>query len=71
MAAISRMFGGGMEKPKPVAMPDPEGQAAREEAERRRREIANRGGRASTVMSRGGGEGGTGAYRNSLLGQAG
>lgn len=71
MAAISRMFGGGMEKPKPVAMPDPEGQAARDEAERRRREVTSRNGRASNILSRGGGEGGTRSYSNSLLGQAG
>lgn len=56
--------------PKPVAMPDPEDPESREAEERKRRQIAARSGRSSTILSRGTGSG-TRAYGNSLLGQAG
>lgn len=72
MAALKNMFGGGMKKPEVVRMPDPEGSEAQAAAEARRKQIAGRASRANTVLSRGtGGEGGTRAYGNSLLGQAG
>lgn len=60
-----------MPDPKPTPMPDPEGPDVRAEEERRRRAIAARSGRSSTILSRGsGGEAGTRSYSNSLLGQA-
>lgn len=63
---------GKMQKPEVVKMPDPEGSEAQAAAEARRKQITARASRANTVLSRGNsGEGGTGAYRNSLLGQAG
>jgi hypothetical protein len=68
---MGALFGPKMKKEEPVKMPDPQGVEAQAAAEARRRQIASRSSRASTVMSRSGGEGGTGAYKNSLLGQAG
>jgi hypothetical protein len=69
---MGALFGKMPKKPEVVRMPDPEGSEAQAAAEARRRQIAGRASRANTVLSRGtGGEGGTGAYRNSLLGQAG
>lgn len=63
---------GKMKKPEVVRMPDPEGSEAQAAAEAKRRQIAARSSRANTVLSRSaGGEGGTRAYGNSLLGQAG
>jgi hypothetical protein len=59
------------EPPKPVAMPDSEGPQVREAEARRRRTIAAQSGRRSTVLSQGQGEAGTGAYRASVLGNAG
>lgn len=56
------------DKPKPVAMPDTESPVIRNAEENRRRQIAGRSGRASTILTR---DGAGGAYRNSLLGQAG
>lgn len=59
----------------PKPMPDMESPVVRESEDKKRRQIAARGGRASTMLSSrngsGGGEAGTGAYKNSLLGQAG
>lgn len=57
------------ERPKPVAMPDTESPAMRAAEAMRRQQIAARSGRSSTILSRPEGTGG--AYRNSLLGQAG
>lgn len=64
---------GGKPKPEPVVrMPVPDDKDALAAAERQRRAIAGRGGRRSTIMSRpSGGEAGTAAFKNSLLGQAG
>lgn len=60
-----------IKEPTPVRMPDPEGPDVRAEEERRRRAIAARSGRTSTILSRSsGGEAGTRSYSNSLLGQA-
>lgn len=62
-------------KPKPpkvVRMPDANDPVIRQSEERKRREIAARSGRSSTMLSRGaGGEAGTRSYSNSLLGSAG
>jgi hypothetical protein len=57
------------DKPKPVLMPDPDSPVIRNTEENRRRQIASRSGRTSTMLTRPEGMGG--AYRNSLLGQAG
>lgn len=69
---MSALFG---EKPKPapvVRMPVPEDKESQMAAERKRREIAGRQGRRSTMLSRpSSGEPGTRSYGNSLLGQAG
>ena len=56
-------------KPKPVAMPDLDSPVMKAGEDARRRQIAARSGRSSTILSRPEGTGG--AYRNSLLGQAG
>lgn len=57
---------------KPVRMPDPEDPETNEAEERKRRQIAARSGRTSTILSqRSGGGAGTQAFTNSLLGQAG
>lgn len=56
-------------KPKPVAMPDPQSPVNKAAEEERRRQIAARSGRASTILTRP--ESSGGAYRHSLLGQAG
>ena len=62
-------------KPKPpavVRMPDTNDPVIRQSEERKRREIAARSGRSSTMLSRSsGGEAGTRSYSNSLLGSAG
>lgn len=56
----------------PVRMPVPDDTASVAAADRQKRAIAARSGRASTVMSRrSGGEAGTTSYSNSLLGSAG
>ncbi len=69
---MGALFGSKPKPPEVVRMPLPEDPEARMAAERKRREIASRGGRASTVMSRqSGGDAGTSSYGNSLLGQAG
>jgi len=59
--------------PTVVRMPDQSDPVVRQSEERKRREIAARSGRSSTMLSRnaGGGEAGTRSYSNSLLGQAG
>ena len=69
---MSFLFGG-KSKPTPVAkMPDPEDAAYRNAEDRKRREIAARSGRRSTVLSQGAtaGSAGTSAYKNTMLGQA-
>lgn len=71
---MSGLFGKTPKPEAPVRMPVPEDQASRMAAERQRRAIAGREGRAQTVLSRptGGQSGpGTASYGNSLLGQAG
>lgn len=55
----------------PTAMPVQEDVNARRAADRQRDLTMRRSGRASTVLSRSGGEAGTRAYGNSLLGSAG
>lgn len=60
--------------PTVVRMPDQNDPNIRQAEERKRREIAGRSGRSSTMLSRGaggGGEAGTRSYGNSLLGSAG
>lgn len=60
--------------PTVVRMPDQNDPNIRQAEERKRREIAGRSGRSSTMLSRGaggGGEAGTRSYSNSLLGSAG
>lgn len=62
--------------PTPVRMPDANDPAIKQSEERKRREIASRSGRSSTMLTRnagggGGGEAGTRSYSNSLLGSAG
>lgn len=58
--------------PKVVRMPDTNDPVIRQSEERKRREIAARSGRSSTMLSRSsGGEAGTRSYSNSLLGSAG
>lgn len=68
---MSALFGSKPKAPDQVRMPVQDDAEARAAAERQRRSIFARNGRSSTVMSRGGGgEAGTRAYGNSLLGQA-
>lgn len=61
--------------PTVVRMPDANDPIIRQSEERKRREIASRSGRSSTMLTRnagsGGGEAGTRSYANSLLGSAG
>lgn len=58
-------------EPKPVRMPDANDPAIGAAQDRKRREIAARSGRASTMLSnRQSGTPGTMAYTNSLLGQS-
>ena len=59
--------------PTVVRMPDQNDPNIRQAEERKRREIAGRSGRSSTMLSRGAGSGeaGTRSYGNSLLGSAG
>lgn len=68
---MSKLFGSKPEQPKVARMPVPDDAASRDAALRQRQAIANRSGRRSTIMTRGGGEAGTTAFKNSLLGQAG
>lgn len=56
-------------KPKPVLMPDPESPVIKNTEDAKRRQIAARSGRTSTMLTRP--DSGGGAYRHSLLGQAG
>lgn len=68
---MNALFGKKPAPPEPVRMPVQDDAEARAAAERQKRAIGVRQGRTSTVMSRGTkGEAGTGAYGNSLLGQA-
>lgn len=67
-------FFGKAKPPTVVRMPDQNDPNIRQAEERKRREIAGRSGRSSTMLSRGaggGGEAGTRSYSNSLLGSAG
>ncbi|WP_420961067.1 hypothetical protein [Brucella sp. IR073] len=61
-------------KPEPVRMPDEEDPQTQEAEAQRRRQIAARSGRTSTMLSRQNGSRsaspGTTAYGNSFLGQA-
>lgn len=57
------------ERPKPVLMPDADSPLIRNAEDAKRRQIAARSGRTSTMLTRP--EMAGGAYRNSLLGQAG
>jgi hypothetical protein len=57
------------ERPKPVLMPDTDSPVIRNAEDAKRRQIASRSGRTSTMLTRP--ESAGGAYRNSLLGQAG
>lgn len=70
---MGALFGGG-DKPapvKPVRMPVANDIADRNAAARERRNIGERSGRSSTIMTRpNGATAGTTAYTNSLLGQA-
>jgi hypothetical protein len=71
---MSFLFGKKETKPEPTPlMPVPEDKASQLAAERQRKAIAGRQGRQSTMLSArsSGGEAGTSAYGNSLLGQAG
>lgn len=70
---MGALFGKAKE-PKVVRMPDANDPAIKQSEERKRREIASRSGRSSTMLTRnagGGGEAGTRSYSNSLLGSAG
>lgn len=59
-------------KPTPVAkMPDPEDPGTKNAEDRKRREIAARSGRRSTVLSQSAGSGaGTTPYKSTMLGSA-
>lgn len=68
---MGALFGDKPEKPKPVRMPVAGDVAERNAAARERRNIGERSGRSSTIMTRPtGATAGTTAYTNSLLGQA-
>jgi len=69
---MSFLFGKTPKPEDPVRMPVPQDQNQRLAEERRRRAIAGRSGRASTILSRSNSGGaGVSSYTNSLLGQAG
>ena len=69
---MSGLFGKKPKEPEPVRMPVQDDVESRAAAERKRREINERGGRASTVLTRRTkGDAGTATYGNSLLGQGG
>ena len=69
---MSFLFGKKQQVTQPAAMPVQEDINARRAADRQRDLTMRRSGRASTVLSRPtGGEAGTRAYGNSLLGSAG
>lgn len=69
---MGSLFGKKPKVAEPVRMPDPEDPETREAEDRRRRQIAARSGRSSTIMTRDRDTGaGTAAFKNSLLGQAG
>lgn len=67
---MGALFGKKPQQPQVARMPVENDEDAQAAADRQRRAIATRSGRSSTILSRGT-EGGTAAYRNSLLGQAG
>lgn len=67
---MGKLFGSTPKVSAPVKMPDENDPAIREAAATRQRQIAARSGRTSTILSRPSSPG-TGAYQNSLLGQAG
>lgn len=66
---MANLFGSKPKAPEPVRMPVDNDAETKAAEERQRRAIATRGGRSSTILSRP--SGGTSAYGNSLLGQAG
>lgn len=68
---MGALFGKKPQQPQVARMPVENDEDAQAAADRQRRAIATRTGRSSTILSRGGTDGGTAAYRNSLLGQAG
>lgn len=69
---MSGLFGKKPKESEPVRMPVPKDEESRAAAERKRMQISERGGRASTVLTRRrSGDAGTSAYGNSLLGQGG
>lgn len=68
---MSALFGKKPEKPEAVRMPVDDGKDVKAAENRQRKAIAGRGGRTSTIMSRGAGGAGTTAYTGSLLGNAG
>lgn len=69
---MGALFGGKKPPdPKPVLMPDATSPVVKAAAQQRQRQIMARSGRQSTVLTRPDGGAGTGAYKNSLLGQAG
>jgi len=68
---MNALFGKKPVAPEPVRMPVQDDAESRAAAERQKRAIGSRQGRTSTVLTRSsGGEAGTRAYGNSLLGQA-
>lgn len=68
---MGNLFKDDVEKPKPVRMPVANDVAERNAASRERRNIGERSGRSSTIMTRpNAAPAGTAAYQNSLLGQA-
>lgn len=67
---MGALFGGKAKSPSVTRMPDVNDPVIRNTQEKKRREIAGRSGRDSTMLSRSG-ESGTRSYSNSLLGSAG
>lgn len=71
---MSGLFSTSTKKEEPVRMPVPDDPASKAAQERERRKVANRGGRASTILTSPESRtstAGTTSYTNSLLGQAG
>lgn len=67
---MSGLFGKTPKAEDPARMPVMGDAASKAAEERKRREIASRGGRASTNLTKGSGGSGTDAYKASLLGSA-
>ena len=69
---MSGLFGKAPKPADPVRMPVAGDADTRAAEERKRRDIAGRSGRSSTILTRGGGgAAGVDAYKNTALGQAG